>query len=73
MKPPVNPPETLPVKLQGIDHLSFITEDITGTIRFYRDLLGMELFAGIGHDGYRHYFFRLGDGKTQCRQMLGLA
>ena len=31
------------------------------TIRFYRDLLGMELTAGIGHDGYRHYFFRFGD------------
>ena len=51
--------------LSGINHLAFITEDITGTIRFYRDLLGMELFAGIGHDGYRHYFFRLGDGTTQ--------
>ncbi len=25
----------------------------------------MELFAGIGHHGYRHYFFRLGDGATQ--------
>lgn len=58
-------PTEMPVKLQGIDHLAFITRDITGTIRFYRDLLGMELFAGIGHDGYRHYFFRLGDGKTQ--------
>lgn len=53
------------MKLRGIDHLAFITEDIAGTIRFYRDLLGMELFDGIGHDGYRHYFFRLGDGKTQ--------
>lgn len=53
------------MRLQGIDHLAFITDDITGTIRFYRDLLGMELFAGIGHDGYRHYFFRLGDGATQ--------
>ena len=51
--------------LTGINHLAFITGDIVGTIRFYRDLLGMELFAGIGHDGYRHYFFRLGDGATQ--------
>ena len=51
--------------LIGINHLAFITEDIVGTIRFYRDLLGMELVAGIGHDGYRHYFFRLGDGATQ--------
>ncbi len=29
-----------------------------GTIHFYRDLLGMELTHGIGHDGYRHYFFK---------------
>ena len=51
--------------LTGINHLAFITDDIVETTRFYRDLLGMELFAGIGHDGYRHYFFRLGDGATQ--------
>lgn len=51
--------------LKGINHLAFITPDLDCTIRFYRDLLGMELFAGIGHDGYRHYFFRLGDGSTQ--------
>lgn len=51
--------------LKGINHLAFITPDLEGTIRFYRDLLGMELFAGIGHEGYRHYFFRLDDGATQ--------
>lgn len=47
--------------LQCVNHLAFITDDIVKTIRFYRDLLGMKLTAGIGHDGYRHYFFRLGD------------
>jgi len=51
--------------LSGINHLAFITKDIVTTIRFYRDLLGMDLVAGIGHDGYRHYFFRLGDEATQ--------
>lgn len=50
--------------LQCINHLAFITDDIVKTIRFYRDLLGMRLVAGIGHDGYRHYFFRLGDNAT---------
>ena len=50
--------------LQGINHLAFITDDMVTTIRFYRDLLGMKLSAGIGHDGYRHYFFQLGDGQT---------
>jgi len=44
-----------------INHLAFITDDMTKTVRFYRDLLGMELTAGIGHDGYRHYFFQMSD------------
>ncbi len=47
--------------LKGINHLAFITNDMEKTIRFYRDLLDMELTAGIGHDKYRHYFFRAGD------------
>lgn len=49
------------MQLTGINHLAFITPDMIGTIRFYRDLLGMELHSGIGHDGYRHYFFKCGD------------
>ena len=52
------------MSLQGINHLAFITDDMVTTIRFYRDLLGMKLSAGIGHDGYRHYFFQLEDGTT---------
>ncbi len=51
------------MRITGINHLAFITEDMEKTIRFYRDLLGMELAAGIGHDGYRHYFFRFGDAQ----------
>ena len=47
--------------LQEINHLAFITPDLVKTIRFYRDLLGMELSHGIGHDGYRHYFFKTGN------------
>ncbi len=50
--------------LKGIDHLAFITNDMEKTIRFYRDLLGMELVAGIGHEGYRHYFFKFGDNQV---------
>lgn len=53
------------MQLKGINHLAFITKDMEKTIRFYRDLLGLELEAGIGHEGYRHYFFLLGDGATQ--------
>jgi catechol 2,3-dioxygenase-like lactoylglutathione lyase family enzyme len=50
--------------LHNINHLAFITDNMTRTVRFYRDLLGMQLSAGIGHDGYRHYFFRMGDNET---------
>ncbi len=49
--------------IRGINHLAFITNDMPKTIRFYRDLLGLELVAGIGHDGYRHYFFQMGNGQ----------
>ena len=49
--------------LTGINHLAFITHDLDATIRFYRDLLGMTLEAGVGHDGYRHYFFRAGEAQ----------
>ncbi len=50
--------------LTAINHLAFITGDMEKTIRFYRDLLGMELVAGIGHQGYRHYFFQFGDNQV---------
>ena len=49
------------MQITGVNHMAFITDDMAKTIRFYRDLLGMELTAGVGHDGYRHYFFRFGD------------
>lgn len=50
--------------LTGINHLAFITNDMKKTIRFYRDLLEMELNAGVGHDGFRHYFFKFGDAQV---------
>lgn len=52
------------MNLKGINHLAFITSDMVKTIRFYRDLLNLKLSAGIGHDGYRHYFFQFPDGVT---------
>ena len=52
------------MKLKGINHLAFITSDMVKTIRFYRDLLNLKLSTGIGHDGYRHYFFQFPDGVT---------
>lgn len=57
--------------LRGINHLAFITPDLTGTIRFWRDLLGMPLEAGVGHDGYRHYFFGTGDNQVAFFEYAG--
>ena len=45
----------------GINHLAMATGDMDGTIRFWRDLLGMRLVAGLGRPGYRHYFFEISD------------
>ncbi len=47
------------VKFNGINHLAMVTGDMDRTIRFYRDLLGLRLVAGLGKPGYRHYFFEL--------------
>lgn len=45
------------IKYTGINHLAMATRDMDATIRFWRDLLGMRLVAGLGKPGYRHYFF----------------
>jgi catechol 2,3-dioxygenase-like lactoylglutathione lyase family enzyme len=55
---------------RGINHLAMVTPDMDETVRFYHDVLGMELVATLGHGDknepipYRHYFFRMGDGNT---------
>ena len=59
------------MSIRAINHLAFITDDLVKTIRFYRDLLGMELSAGVGHDGYRHYFFRFGPNHIAFFQYAG--
>lgn len=43
----------------GINHLAMATGDMDATIRFWRDLLGTRLVAGLGNGKYRHYFFEL--------------
>ncbi len=48
-----------PVRFTGVNHLAMATGDMTATIRFWRDLLGMRLVAGLGRPGYRHYFFEI--------------
>lgn len=48
-------------KYKGINHLAMATRNIDETIRFWRDLLGMRLIAGLGRPGYRTYFFEVSD------------
>lgn len=47
------------IKFNGINHLAMATGNMDSTIRFWRDLLGMRLVAGLGQPGYRHYFFEI--------------
>ncbi len=47
------------MKFKGVNHLAMATNDMDATIRFWRDLLGMRLVAGLGEPGYRHYFFEI--------------
>ena len=49
------------IKYNGVNHLAMATGDMDETIRFWRDLLGMRLVAGLGRPGYRHYFFEISD------------
>jgi len=49
------------VEFKGVNHLAMATGDMDSTIRFWRDLLGMRLVAGLGEPGYRHYFFQLSE------------
>lgn len=49
--------------LKEINHVVFATDDMVKTIRFYRDLLGMELTQAYGGPGIRHYFFKTGNNE----------
>jgi catechol 2,3-dioxygenase-like lactoylglutathione lyase family enzyme len=49
------------VKYTGINHLALATRDMDSTVRFWRDLLGMRLVAGLGRPGYRQYFFEISE------------
>ncbi len=49
------------IQYSGVNHLAMATGNMDDTIRFWRDLLGMRMVAGIGQPGYRHYFFEISD------------
>lgn len=46
-------------RFRGIHHLAMATGDMNKTIRFWRDLLGMKMIAGLGKHGYKLYFFEI--------------
>jgi len=48
-------------RYNGINHLAMVTCDMDMTIRYWRDLLGMRLVAGLGKTGYKHYFFEISE------------
>jgi catechol 2,3-dioxygenase-like lactoylglutathione lyase family enzyme len=56
-----------------LSHVAYITHDTAATVRFYRELLGMELVNAVLDDSipstgdpvpYFHSFFRMSDGST---------
>lgn len=49
------------IRYSGVNHLALATGAMDETIRFWRDLLGMRLVAGLGGPGYRQYFFQISD------------
>lgn len=49
------------ITFNGVNHLAMATGDMDKTIRFWRDLLGMRMVAGVGRPGYRHYFFEISE------------
>ena len=46
-------------KFTGFNHLAMATGDLDRTIRFWRDLVGLRLVAGLGKPGGRQYFFEI--------------
>lgn len=49
-------------RFTGFHHLALATGDMDRTIRFWRDLIGLPLAAGLGRPGARQYFFELAPG-----------
>lgn len=48
-------------RYRGVHHLALATGDLEGTVRFWRDLIGLRLVARLGQPGYRQCFFAVGE------------
>lgn len=61
---------TLQTRLRGVDHAAYVTTDAIGTIRFYRDIMGLgtpHVITAKGwgpkdHPDFVHFFFDIGNG-----------
>lgn len=51
------------VRVVGVHHLALVTGSLEKTIRFWRDIVGLQLRCRVGSPGYRQYFFAAG-GRT---------
>jgi catechol 2,3-dioxygenase-like lactoylglutathione lyase family enzyme len=49
------------IQYTGINHIALATNNMDRTIRFWRDLLGMKLIAGLREPGSRQYFFEIAE------------
>ena len=51
------------VRVIGIHHLALVTGSLDRTLRFWRDLVGLQVRSRLGSPGYRQYFLAAG-GQT---------
>ena len=51
------------VRVVGIHHLALVTGSLDLTLRFWRDLVGLQVRSRLGSPGYRQYFLAAG-GQT---------
>ncbi|MHB8834686.1 MAG: VOC family protein [Candidatus Methylomirabilia bacterium] len=51
------------VRVVGIHHLALVTGSLDRTLRFWRDLVGLQVRSRLGAPGYRQYFLAAG-GRT---------
>jgi len=51
------------VRVVGIHHLALVTGSLDRTLRFWRDLVGLQVRSRLGSPGYRQYFLAAG-GQT---------
>lgn len=66
----VLPPDLASLRVDGVDHLAWVTWKPGETVRFYRDVLGLPLVHAITATGwvsetfpdFVHFFFALGKG-----------